>query len=224
MYRPSISAIHGDCAYLISYEYFQSLCRNADLLFVMQAGEPVAGVLIQYDGVDVLMAYAGFKDGDSCHVRNGAASAFYYFAPVWLKEQGFSRVCFGASKAFLHDGVLRTKLLKGAFFGPRKFTPDEQVRIMFGSDSQGLRDFLKANPFLMYTNGNSLTGALFCHESQACDQDWAVRLIEPYRNHKGISRWHVYLMGSNRAAPDACTTRSAGAMVEAIPFNMLLNS
>jgi hypothetical protein len=217
LYRPAISAIHGESAYIISHEYFQTLCSNADLLLVMQGQKAVAGVLIQYQGNDALMAYAGFKDGNTQYVRNGAAGAFYYFAPVWLHEHGFSRVCFGGSKSFLNDGVLRTKVHKGAYFTTRVFTPDERIYMSFRRDTTGVRDFLSSNPFVCYTEKKELTGALFANtEDLRRNADSIDMLLEPYRNYRGIERWLVYSFD----ADGPVSVR--GSPVEIRPFPALI--
>jgi len=220
MYVPSISAIHGESAYLISHEFFQTLCGNADLLLVMQGQEAVAGVLIQYQDSEALMAYAGFKDGDTRYVRSGAAGAFYYFAPVWLHAQGFRRVCFGGSKSFLNDGVLRTKIHKGACFDQRVFTPDERIRLLLYSETQAVRDFLSANPFLCYTGSDELTGALFTSAAACRSADSIAVLLEPYRHYRGINRWQVYLFDEN-SMPVIETAQSHAA--ETRRFRTLLN-
>jgi len=220
MYVPSISAIHGESAYLISHEYFLTLCRDADLLLVMQAEEPIAGVLIQYQGREALMAYAGFKDGDTRYVRSGAAGALYYFSPVWLHAQGFRRVCFGGSKSFLNDGVLRTKIHKGACFDQRVFTPDERIRLLLYSETQALRDFLSANPFFCYTDNDDLAGVLFTSAAECRSADNIAVLLEPYRHYRGINHWQMYVFDEDGPVP-AVEHRGQQA-AEIKPFRTLL--
>lgn len=161
MYLPYIKNTHQNTAYTLGFNYFKKLCEESVLILLEQDGEDIGGLLLEFRKNSAHMGYFGFKDGNLTFSKQGATSAMYFYAIEVSKERGFSELCFGPSKSFLGDGVLRYKLGKGAKLVDKVFTSDEDLRIEILNLTDGLKDFLLNNPFIFYPKGKVRSSAIF---------------------------------------------------------------
>ena len=218
MYEPTIRGIHGDGAYIISYPFFESLYDRTELLLVTQQEELIAGILLQYEEGDALLAYLGFEEGNHRFVEDGAAGALDYFAALWLKKKGYSTVSLGGSKSFLNDGVLRSKMLKRGRLRMRKHILDENVLFYPVEENPGLRGFLLGNPFLTYTEEGTIEGVLFSHPYTIGDEQIAEVAINPYRQYHGIEAWQVNIFEDGGTAERKIVGPRTGTRITVKPF------
>ncbi|MCC7430378.1 hypothetical protein IT568_06015, partial [bacterium] len=163
-YLPYIKEIHGKKAYFLSYNYYKKLTESSELLVLRQNGETIGGMLFEFRENKAQMGYFGFKNGDC--VKDGAASAMYFFSIQRAKEKGFSELSFGPSKSFLTDGILRYKLGKGAKIVDKIFTTDEDLFLEVLDFTEGFKDFLAKNPFVFYRENRKRFVAMFGEASK----------------------------------------------------------
>jgi hypothetical protein len=218
MYEPSIRAIHGDLAYIISYSFFQRIYDCSDLLLLEQDGDYVGGVLLQYENGDAMVAYLGLKDGERSFIKDGAVGAMDYFAAEWLKRQGHCTVSLGGSKSFLNDRVLRTKMLRDCYIGMPKHIRDENLTFLALADSPGLRDFLLNNPFVRYTDEGKIEAVLFADPPAVGDEVAAEAVVSPYLKYKGIDVWQIYTLADEATEVRHIVGPNTGARITVAPF------
>lgn len=158
MYRPYVSAVYGDCAFLEPRANLEAKLDRTELLLIHQDGRPLAGEITRFEADKAYSWLLGVIDGDRRHVRNGVHAAIYHFSLVRLAELGYSRVDVGESRPFLRDGVLRYKAKWGLRLqvGTPKWFALTLIR-----PSAGARAFLMNNPFI-YQAREGLYGAFFC--------------------------------------------------------------
>ncbi len=218
MYEPTIRVSHGECAYIISYSFFERLCSCSDLLLVTQNGKPIGGGLIQYEDGEALFAYMGLEGGDRRLVRDGASGAIYYFAMDWLRSRGYSRFSLGGSKSFLNDGVLTTKMRKDGYVRTPKLIPHEQVMLAFLENGPALRDFLVCNPFLRYCEEGTIEAVLFADPSMTGDGAAAEAMLSPYLKYGGVDGWRIFTFDSAASGVSHMTGPKTGAKITIEPF------
>jgi len=116
MYVPLVKASHGDGALFMGRDYMLRRVANgeAELVSVLQDGVAVGGCIVVYDDGCPRLFSLGVLDADASLLRQRVGVAIYLYSFCYLFERGFTRVNLGRSRPFLHDGVLRFKLDRGA--------------------------------------------------------------------------------------------------------------
>ena len=157
MHVPYVRRTFGDGAVVRSHDALEARFRAGEILWVVQGGTRIAGVLIEYvRGVPRLLCI-GVRDGDREHVDRGAIAAADYFAFEHLAARGFSKAWLGRSRAFLHDGILMYKKK----FGMRiAGASDGFFCLAVLRDGDDAKAFLRDNPFIFEQDG-LLHGAVF---------------------------------------------------------------
>lgn len=157
MYLPHITQRYRDGAVITSHHVMRKEFHKCELLLVKKQNEYVAGALIRYRDTGPSLWSIGIRDGNRQLVRDGAASALYYFLFDYLADKGFTKVGLGKSRAFLHDGVLMYKRKLGMrIIG----TANGYFYLRVPKDTRASRAFLKANPLIFEREGQ-LYGAVF---------------------------------------------------------------
>ena len=151
MYVPYVQRTHGSRAMVTSWEEYALELERAELMVLKKDGEMIAGNLLVDLGEHRTRTRAvGVKDGDDAYVKMGAVAALYYFEIVHLKDKGCKSLHYGASRPFLKDGVLAFKKKYGA----QVVDNDRRIfRVRVARYSDGVKTFLRDNPFLSETNG-----------------------------------------------------------------------
>jgi len=108
-YVPFIRKRHAKYGYLVSRRRMRRYFRVGELLWVLQGGQRIAGMLIRKQG-EVLHGHSlGTLDGDYTVVRIGAMAALYYYTFQYARAQRCPKVHFGGSRPILTYGDLRYK-------------------------------------------------------------------------------------------------------------------
>lgn len=146
MYVPYVERTYGDRAMLTPWKEFAPDLERSELMLLWKNGEAIAGNLFVDAGDQrVLTRALGVKNGDPEYVKMGAAAALYYFEVAYLRQKGYRKIHYGASRPFLKDGVLSFKKKYGANVVDR----DQRIfRVRVARYSESTRAFLRSNPFL----------------------------------------------------------------------------
>lgn len=190
-YKPYLEKNYGETAYYIAYNYFKSLKDKTELLLLKKEGVTVAMVLIEYLEEFAHFAYMGFKDGDETYVREGATSGLYFYSIQRAQEKGYKYFCFGPSKSFLKDGVLRFKVEKSCFIADKTFTPDENIFLEFVNLTEAAKNFLEVNPFVFYPSERKREIIIFIPKTEDFTVSSATKLIKSYKLDEGIENWNL---------------------------------
>lgn len=193
MYVPYIAQAHGDSAVIMPYESMKAAFPHCELLLVMQADEPIAGLLISYSDAVPRLWSLGVRDADRDLVRAGAIGALYHFSLRHLCEKGYARANLGLSRAFLHDGVLQYKKKLGMRLSR---AGREWFAVRTLDDSKATRVLLRETPLIVERDG--LLCGLICVDASAdqlSEEDWE-RLDRQFFM-PGLSRLLVVPLGGS---------------------------
>ena len=195
MYRPYVFQRHGDRAIISEYDYVRNKFKNNELLLIKKENQYVAGALLVYKKKRLGPVYMGIKDGNFDYVKDGAIGAIFYFTIHRFKEKGYKQVDFGGSRAFLKDGVLRYKKMRGAL---QISCGSRHGGIFFVeplTNTPGLKAFLINNPFIFIDKGK-INGAVFVGSDYSFSQQ---TLKKMYKNYyfDGMSRLFIYQFGGD---------------------------
>jgi len=176
MYVPHAKRSHGEAAHIGTRDQVKKYFANGELMLIRKADRTIAGMVIEYkDGMPHLKTL-GARDGDRDHVRCGGVAALYFFALSALGEQGHTKAGFGASRAFLDDGVLCYKRKWGhRITGTRK----QSLVLQILDDSPGSAAFLEAHPFI-YRKDGALVAAVFSASGRAASAEDLQRIENRY--------------------------------------------
>lgn len=164
MYAPYISHAHGGATALAGYSWVKKKAAHGELLLVLLDGRTVAGEFILYEKNQAGAVLIGVLNGDSKYLKLGVTGALYYYRIQHLARKGFQRVRLGASRAFIHDGVLQYKKKWGVHLtGQRK----EGFLIGLLRETAGVRAFLRHNPFIVAIK-DRMTRVAFVENGEEC--------------------------------------------------------
>ena len=159
MYLPTISAAHGGAAVTMDYRLMLDRAQrgDAELVYISDATQPVAGSLIVYDDGQPRLLSLGVLHANRDYYRASVGSAIYVFSFQHLIEKGFDRVDIGRTRPFLRDGTLYFKRRLGM-----EVTSGTEHGFFLKplNNSAGVREFLCSSPFV-YANGEELRGIAF---------------------------------------------------------------
>ena len=192
MYLPYITSAHGSRAFIMNYDYLVHEFKKCDLLLTIKAKEYISGLLIHYSRKGARLWAAGIKDGNLDYVNDGGMGALYYFSYLYLKQKGYKKVNFGASRAFLTDGVLQYKRK-----WRQKIVDADTLSFLVKPllSTPGLKGFFLNNPFI-YTDKNKFKGAVFVTNDQLSSKEDLEKICKSYYL-PGISEIFVYRFQEN---------------------------
>jgi hypothetical protein len=187
MYLPYIAKAHGNRAVIMKYDFMKREFGNCDLLLIKKEKEYIAGILVAYTENRVRLWSLGVKDGNSDYVRDGAIGAVFYFSVLHLQEEGYKRINFGASRAFLKNGVLR---YKKKWYQKIVGTSKMGFLIKPLSKTVAVKGFLLNNPFI-YVDKMKPNGAIFAEAAQSFSEKDFQKLYKDYYLN-GMSKLFIY--------------------------------
>ena len=190
MYLPYITSVHGDRASLTAYDKMKNHFPECDLIVVRRGKEKMGGMLIQYNNEMPRLWSIGVMDARLDYLKAGVIGALYYFSIIHLKKQGHSKVHYGATRAFLNDGVLRYKKKWGIQVAN---PPKQTFLIRIESVSSKLKAFLLNNPFI-HVEKDSLQAAVFIDNAELPTGPEIQRLRKDYFLN-GLSGLNLYSFG-----------------------------
>lgn len=190
MYIPYITSVHGDQASLTTYDDMKNHFAECDLIIVEKDKEKMGGMLIRYENEMPRLWSIGVTNARVDYLKAGVIGALYYFSVIHLKGQGHDTVHYGATRAFLNDGVLRYKKKWGVQIAN---PPNKVFLIRIESVSPKLKAFFLNNPFIHLKEG-TLQGAVFIDSTEPPSDTEIQRFGKDYFL-KGLSGLNLYLFG-----------------------------
>jgi len=109
MYVPFTLKRHGKQAVVHDFYRIRRIFRLGGLLWVMQNGQPIAGVIYQRKNQILRFITLGTMNGEYSHVKAGAIAALYLFSIELAKKIGCKLIDFGGCRPSLNDGLLLYK-------------------------------------------------------------------------------------------------------------------
>jgi len=109
MYVPFTLKRHGRQAVVHDVYRIRRVFRLGGLLWVMQNGQPIAGVVYQKKNQILRLLILGTMNGEWAAVKKGAMAALYLFIIQHAKKLGCELIDFGGSHPSLNDGLLNYK-------------------------------------------------------------------------------------------------------------------
>lgn len=210
MYVPYVERAHGGRTMLTPWEEFATELDRAELMLLRKDGEIIAAnLLVDLGGGRARTRAVGVKDGDQEYVKLGAVAALYYFEIMHLREQGYDKLHYGASRPFLKDGVLGFKKKYGA----RIVDKDRRIfRMRVTRYSDGVKAFLRNNPFVSEQGGRFYANFFV---NRSADVGGA-SLREQLSRHRveGLAAARVYSLENARGVLDAAGRPAEPAFVE----------
>lgn len=180
---------------LFPLNFDQDLIANSQLLLIKQDSNYLGGVILYFppDGSVPSIHSMGITDGNPEYVKMGVSHAVYFYSLKYLREQGYTRVSLGLSKAFLNDGVLRKK----RYWSAEARRPGKD-RMMYSINIQS-RDaatlsFLENNPFI-YLDHDTLRAAMFSRDCTGLDDERKVRKMKKQYLMNGIPDIDLFTFG-----------------------------
>ena len=164
IYRPFIQKRHKDEALLVNYvDIFTDLFSHR-LMRIKYADQVIAGGVVNFRNPQPSLAFFGVRDGLYDLVKKGALGAIYYFMVIEMKKEGFSSLYLGGSPPFLTNGVTRHKTNRLATIDKiRPYNSNDLISCFLLRDTEGLRDFLTASPFLYVNQNAELVGSVWIY-------------------------------------------------------------
>jgi hypothetical protein len=198
MYVPYVERAHGSRTMLTLWDEFALELGRAELMLLQKDGETIAGnLLVDLGGRRARTRAVGVKDGDYAYVKMGAVAALYYLEISHLREKGYERLHYGASRPFVKDGVLCFKRKYGA----RVVDRDRRMfRIQVARYSDGAKAFLRNNPFISESGGRFYAN-FFVDRSSDINSRWLRAEMARY-NMAGTEAARVYSMEDVRGPLD----------------------
>jgi len=187
MYVPYITKAHGDSVYIIPYQAMARQLRHCDLLLVKKQEMHIAGILIVYDKRCPRLWSLGIRDGNPDYLKEGVVSALFHYSVQYLEKKCYTKVCFGLSRAFLRDGVLRYKkkwAQKIVDTTPYGFA----MKVL--SCTPATKAFLLNNPFIFESRG-IMHGAVFIDAEKPLSVE-ELELIDKSHFLPGLSKLFIY--------------------------------
>lgn len=215
MYIPYITSVHGDQASLTTYDDMKNHFAECDLIVVGKDKDKMGGMLIRYENDMPRLWSIGVTDARVDYLRAGVIGALYYFSVIHLKEKGHDAVHYGATRAFLNDGVLRYKKKWGVQIANQ---PKNVFLIQIESISSKLKAFLSKNPFIHMEEG-ILQGAVFINSTEPPSDVEIQRFGKDYFL-KGLSGLNLYLFGHDRQSLEAYNPQKSSDKISIHPADV----
>lgn len=166
MHLPTMRRRHGEQTRSLPPETaYECLFRDGRLFFVTEGGIRVGGVLCGWDRRlrTLSMRLLGVLDGAERHYTNGTVKALTHFTLEWAGANGVANVDLSGCEPFLSKGIFQFKQR----FHPSVALPSnhfggKRLELRVTHDTEGVRDFLAANPVIALTDGG--LEALYFHD------------------------------------------------------------
>ncbi|WP_405804764.1 hypothetical protein OG729_06100 [Streptomyces sp. NBC_00210] len=182
MHVPTVRARHGADAVSEPLTVARECLFKQGHLFFIRAGGPdgerIAGTLCRWDARRRTLTYrlVGILDGDHALRLAGALTALQFFVFEWAARHGVSTVDLGGGAPFLSRGIVQQKMRLGAEMAVAPVPVRHlRMRLRVARDTEGVRDFLVANPLLATTPGGGLEAVYFHDRTRPIRDDVAWR-------------------------------------------------
>ena len=164
IYLPFIHKRHGEEALPVAYSDIFTDRFPHRLMRIKQADRVVAGGVVNFRNPQPSLAFFGVRDGLYEIARKGALGAVYYFVVAEMRREGFQKLFLGGSPAILTNGITRHKVKRlAAIDEDRPYNTADMVSCLLLRDTDGVRDFLEASPFIFVDDNSRLAAAVWSH-------------------------------------------------------------
>lgn len=109
MYVPFTLKRHGKQGVVRDVYRIRRIFRRGGLLWVIQNGRPLAGVIYESKNQILRLLILGTVNGEWSPIKAGALSAIYLFSIEHAKKTGCKQIDFGGCRPSLNDGLLLYK-------------------------------------------------------------------------------------------------------------------
>jgi hypothetical protein len=179
MYLPTVIGRHQKSAIVMDWDHMMREANKGQcqLILVEKSKDYIAGMVCVTSETPPRLWSVGVRENDRYLSRLGALAASYYFATVFLNENGHDKVHMGLTRSFLSDGVLNFKKKWGTVFsshGRRGFI------IKPLNPSAGLMAFLCRNPFVQKEK-DKLVETMFLLKDQPLSDKECQAIIKKYK-------------------------------------------
>jgi hypothetical protein len=144
-YAPYVHARWGDTCVGLPSTWMRRVPRYGELLWVVRAGERLAGLLLESRGRTLRMLVLGMRDAR--HRRDGALAALYHFALAEAARRRDRLLRTGGARPVLSDGVLEFKRKWGA--GLRHGGQHDYLALGIGTWSPAVRALFGRHPVVV---------------------------------------------------------------------------
>jgi hypothetical protein len=115
MYRPFVSARHGEFSWIWPYpKQYETFSAKEGLVQIVDNGRPVAGVISRISGDTCVNFDGGVLDGDAELVSRGIDVYKNWCTMEWAHSRGARKLNLGGTRPFTSDGVFEFKRRWGA--------------------------------------------------------------------------------------------------------------
>jgi hypothetical protein len=186
MYLPYSNRRWGKLAIISPFDSLKNHFNKGCLVFIKQNELSIAGYLITYEkGVPALILN-GIRDGKPEYLKMGALVATYYYAILYLQNEGYHTVSLGYTRPFLRDGVLQHK----KSWGLRVNAPGNTLFLIEPrSKTEAVDGFLLNNPFICLEK-NQLCAKLFIKGDESADD--SLKVLHHNLYVKGLSDFAIH--------------------------------
>jgi len=173
MHLPTMRARHAEDTRTEQFSVARDhILRRGRLMFIVDGGVPVAGVLCHERDGTITTRLLGVLEGNTEHYDSGAFKAVYHLLLQWAAERGYSAVDFYGTEAFLAKGIFQWKRK----FAPRVVLPPnhfstKRLYLTVRRDTGQVRDFLVANPFLEISAAGDMCPVYFYDQARQARTD-----------------------------------------------------
>ena len=152
-----------------SYNEIRSIFEDGKLIFIKDKDEYIAGSLINTNHVKktIFMMGMGILPDPELIIKN-VGSALVYYSIIWAKENGFSKMEWGATPPFFNNGIFKFKKKWGSKIKKSIYIP-RIYGIKLISKKKQLLDFVTDNP-IVYLEDNKFKGLVFLKDTITCEQ------------------------------------------------------
>ncbi len=151
-YRPHGLGRHGASAQLRSLASLRHAMKRGVLLWIMDAGQRVAGVLLEFNQGRMLLVALGTVGGDEALMKKGALAAVYHFSLQCAQARGCAIMDFGGTRPALNDGLLRYKRKWGAVIDPKPMNTFDTL-VGWSNLNPSVEAMLRSTPLVIRDRG-----------------------------------------------------------------------
>jgi hypothetical protein len=173
MYVPFMRCRHPENAFIRELSWLRQRCASGGILWILQAGQRIAGILFERRGGALRLWAEGLLRGDPMLLKMGVVAALYERVIAYARRQGYSYIDFGAVRPCLGDGLLRYKRKWGMTFGEKRDN-HHSFLVRWNEWNHAVSGFFAATPLLYRgRRGLSALTSVVSSSAPATDADAA---------------------------------------------------
>jgi hypothetical protein len=200
MYLPFISKRHNDSSLIIDFQGIFSDTLPSEVFFIKKNDKVVAGAVVRYWENRPSLSFLGVKEGHIEDVKRWNTGVIYYFVITELQKKGIKMLFIGGSPPILTNGLLFFKMkLLAQIDHEKPYQPAGCVSLHVLKFTEGVRDFLKTNPFVFIKNDGKMAAAVWTFSGKGSGTE----VLEHQINQAfrlGLEECHVFAWRKKQAS------------------------